>query len=123
MDIRHITRAGLVVMAALLLLVTFALVVAPVGGKAAYAQEAAKPAVTSAPAAEAAPAEAAKEGAAAEAEAEIPHKVGNPTPAQLVDLRMAWESIPGFDLLVVGILGLVATVGVIGFGAFKQSRV
>lgn len=130
MDIRHISRAGLVVMAAVLL-VTFALAVAPVGVKAAFAQEAAAPAAKTTAAAAtttAAPAEGAeaKTGEGAEgaegAEAEIPHKVGNPTPAQLEELRFAWASIPGFDLLVVAIIGLVITVGVIGFGVFKQMK-
>ena len=139
MDIRHIARAGLVVMAAVLL-VTFAFAAAPTGApvavKAAFAQEAAAPVAAPAAAATAAgtaesaepKAEEAKEGAAAEGEAkaekkEIPHVVGKPSPAQLQDLRYAWASIPGFDLLLVAILGLVVTVGIIGFGVFKQMRV
>ena len=53
----------------------------------------------------------------------IPHVVGHPSPSQLEDLRRAWTSIPGFDLLLVSILGVVVTVGIIGFGAFKQMKV
>jgi hypothetical protein len=55
--------------------------------------------------------------------AEIPHVVGHPSEAQLQELRDAWSGIPGYDILIVSILGMVITVGIIGFAAYKQSRV
>ncbi|HEY3317700.1 MAG TPA: hypothetical protein VGK50_04695 [Coriobacteriia bacterium] len=132
MDTRHIVRSGAVVVAALLLL-TFAFAFAPaapcgapaavksVAPAAASAAEATATSATAAPAESAAPkAEEAKTG---EAKGETPHKVGNPSQSQLADLRRAWDSIPGFDLLLIAILGLIVTVGVVGFGAFKQMKV
>jgi hypothetical protein len=137
MKIGHTLRTLTLVVAAAMLLM-FALAAAPQAPSAAapavfrvaaaQAQEAAAPTEgDAAKAAEAAPAEeaAAGEGEAAKAEGEkkeIPHKVGNPSPAQLEDLRRSWDSIPGFDVLLVSILGLGAVVGVIGFGAFKQMK-
>ncbi len=125
MDTRHIVRSGAVIVAALLLL-TFAFAFPPAAASAAEATptsatEATATSATAAPAESAAPkAEEAKPG---EAKGETPHKVGNPSQAQLADLRRAWDSIPGFDLLLIAILGLIVTVGVVGFGAFKQMKV
>lgn len=111
-------RIGMVVVAAVLLLgFVFA-------GQALAAS--AKPAAT-ASATTAAPAGAeaekpAAEGASAGETKEIPHVVGNPSPAQLQDLRNAWAGIPGYDLLLVSILGLIMTMGIVVFAVFKQSR-
>jgi hypothetical protein len=125
MDTRHIARTATVIVVAALLM-AFAFAVAPLALKPAYAADATKTAtVTAAPAqgggTEAAPAE----GASAKTgeKKEIPHVVGHPNPAQLQDLRRAWSSIPGFDLLLVSIIGLIVTVGVVGFGVYKQMRI
>jgi hypothetical protein len=131
MDIRHIARTASVVLVAALLL-TFAFAVAPKAAQPAYAATAtatkaaaAAPASAAAAPAEAAPAEAAKTEAAAggEKKAEIPHVVGHPSPSQLADLRRSWDSIPGYDLLFLAILGLLATVGIVVFGAYKQMKI
>jgi hypothetical protein len=134
MKIGHTLRSLTLVVAAAMLLM-FALAVAPKAPSAAapavfrvavaHAEEAAAPAEgEAAKAAEAAPAEgeAAAAGEAKAEKKEIPHVVGKPSPAQLEDLRRSWDSIPGFDVLLVSILGLGAVVGVIGFGAFKQMK-
>jgi hypothetical protein len=120
MDTRHIVRiSAIAIVAALLLTLVVAI--------PAFAAESTSTAATTAVGAAAAPkaTEAApSEGAAKAGEKkEIPHVVGHPSTSQLEDLRRAWTSIPGFDLLLVSILGIVVTVGIIGFGAFKQMKV
>jgi uncharacterized low-complexity protein len=128
MKIGHTLRTLTLVAAAAMLLM-FGLAAAPKAPSAAapavfrVAVAQAEEASAAAQAAEGAPAEG--EAAAGEAKAEkkeIPHVVGKPSPAQLEDLRRSWDSIPGFDVLLVSILGLVVVVGIVGFGAFKQMK-
>ncbi len=123
MDTRHIVRIAAVVMVATLMLtLMFA--------ATAFAAESTSTAATAAVGAGAAPkaTEAPAEGARGEAakpgaKKEIPHTVGTPSQSQLADLRRAWDGIAGFDLLLVSILGMLVTVGIVGFGAFKQMKV
>ena len=120
MSKKYAARMGLAVIAALLL--TLAL------GAVAHAAEA--PAATTTAATATAPAggeeAAANEGAATEAKGEekkeIPHTVGVLTDDQKKDLANAWAGMDGYSILIVSILGLGATVGIIGFAAVKQRK-
>lgn len=124
MDTRHIVRISAIAIVAALLLTLMVAVPAFAAESTTSAATTAVAAAATPKATEAAPAEGASGEAAKSGEKkEIPHVVGHPSTAQLEDLRRAWTSIPGFDLLLVSILGIVVTVGIIGFGAFKQMKV
>jgi hypothetical protein len=109
-----------------------ALVLTLLAALPAFAEEAA-PATTIAATATAAPAEgaategeskgeAAAEGAEGE-KSEMDFKVGNLTEQQKADLKFAWAGTPGYDILIVSIIGMVLTVGIIGFAIVKQRSV
>lgn len=126
MHTKQTVRIATVVAAVLLLGFVFVGPAMAAGAKSTAATVTAAPANESSATTAAAGTEAqqpAAEGAAAGAPKEIPHVVGHPSQAQLTDLRNAWASIPGYDLLLVSILGLVVTVGIVVFAAFKQSQI
>lgn len=125
---KQTVRIAMVVAAAVLLLgVMFAgQAMAAANKTTAAPAAAAAPTIESSATTAAAAAEAEQpgaEGAATGETKEIPHVVGHPSAAQLTDLRNAWASIPGYDLLTISILGLVVMIGIVVFAAFKQSRV
>lgn len=54
--------------------------------------------------------------------ADVTHKPGQLTEQQLKDVDAAFTATPGYNLLIVAVLGLFVTAGVIGFAAFEQMK-